>query len=133
MAIIEGAHHIGLTVPDHEAAGDFFFDLLGFDEIGGKPDYPAIFVSDRSLMVTLWRAKDSATATPFDRKTGIGLHNLALKVSPVAMDGLHEKLLAAAGCTIEFAAEPLNAGPVRQMMCRIPGGICIEFIAPPSA
>lgn len=133
MTITEGAHHIGLTVPDHEAAHDFFVDVLGFDEVGGKPEYPAIFVSDGSLMVTLWRAKDPATATPFDRKTGIGLHHLALKVSPDAMDGLHEKLTVAAGCTIEFAPEPLNAGPVRHMMCTIPGGIRMEFIAPPSA
>ena len=53
MAITEGAHHIGLTVPDYEAARDFFVDVLGFDEIGSKPEYPAIFVSDGSLMLSL--------------------------------------------------------------------------------
>ncbi len=27
-------------------------------------------------------------------------------------------------------AEPLGGGPTRQMMCNIPGGIRVEFIAP---
>lgn len=56
MAITEGARHIGLTVPDDEVARDFSLDQLGFDEVGGKPHYPGIFVSDRSPIVTLWSA-----------------------------------------------------------------------------
>lgn len=129
MEITEGAHHIGLTVPDHEAARDFFVDILEFEEVGGRPTYPAIFVSDGSLMITLWRADDPANAIPFNRKTGIGLHHLALKVAPDAIDELHEKLADLPDCEIEFAPEPLNAGPVRDMMCTIPGGIRVEFIA----
>lgn len=132
MAITEGAHHIGLTVPDHEAARDFFVDVLGFNEVGGRPSYPAIFVSDGSLMITLWRADNPISATPFDRKANIGLHHLALKVSMDAIDSLHERLTTAAGCQIEFAPEPLNDGPVRHMMCTIPGGIRMEFIAAPA-
>ena len=34
------------------------------------------------------------------------------------------------GVSIEFAPEPLGGGPTRQMMCYIPGGIRVEFIAP---
>ena len=37
---------------------------------------------------------------------------------------------AADGAEVEFAPEPLNDGPVRHMMCRIPGGLRVEFIAP---
>lgn len=132
MAITQGAHHIGLTVPDHGAARVFFVNVLGFEEVGGRPAYPAIFVSDGSLMITLWRAEDPASAIPFNRKTGIGLHHLALKVSPDAIDDLHMKLANTEGCDIEFAPDPLNDGPVRHMMCTIPGGIRMEFIAPPS-
>ena len=31
---------------------------------------------------------------------------------------------------IEFAPEPLNGGPTQHLMCNIPGGIRVEFIAP---
>ena len=32
--------------------------------------------------------------------------------------------------TIEFAPEPLAGGPARHLMCRIPGNIRLELIAP---
>ena len=51
-----GIHHVGLTVPDLDQARAFFCDVLGFDEIGGQPAYPAIFVSDGVILLTLWRA-----------------------------------------------------------------------------
>ncbi len=41
-----GAHHIGLTVPDVERTRNFFVDVLGFSQVGERPHYPAIFVSD---------------------------------------------------------------------------------------
>ncbi len=30
---------------------------------------------------------------------------------------------------MEFAPEPLGGGPAKHMMCAIPGGIRVEFIA----
>ena len=74
----QGVHHIGLTVPSLEATNAFFVDTLGFKQVGEKPDYPAIFLSDGTIMMTLWQAKDPGTATPFDRTNVIGLHHLAL-------------------------------------------------------
>ena len=44
-ASTRGAHHIGLTVPDIQAARDFFVDGLGFQQVGERPEYPAVFVS----------------------------------------------------------------------------------------
>jgi catechol 2,3-dioxygenase-like lactoylglutathione lyase family enzyme len=38
--LTRGIHHIGLTVPDLDQARAFFCGLLGFDEVGGVPDYP---------------------------------------------------------------------------------------------
>ena len=82
--LTRGAHHVGLAVPDLEAALGFFRDLLGYKEVGGRPDYPAVFVSDGTLMITLWRVADPETARPFDRRANIGLHHLALKVADAA-------------------------------------------------
>ena len=75
----QGVHHAGLTVPDLAAARRFFEEALGFSVVGERPDYPAAFVSDGVVMLTLWRAEDPAAAIPFDRKKGIGVHHLALR------------------------------------------------------
>ena len=129
--ITRGAHHIGLTVPNLEQTRNFFLETLGFDQVGEVPDYPAVFLSDGALMITLWQASDPANAVPFDRKNVIGLHHLlALAVDTDSLDGLHERLKDTADVDIEFAPEPLGDMPVRHMMCNIPGGIRVEFLAP---
>ena len=129
-----GVHHVGLTVPDVGAARRFFVDGLGFHQVGEVLDYPAVFVSDDSTMITLWQAEEPATAVPFDRRRVIGLHHLALKVSDAnALDALHERIAARDDVDIEFAPEPLGGGPSRHMMCRIPGNIRLEVIAPVAA
>jgi len=130
-AVTKGAHHIGLTVPDLAATRAFFVDTLGFDQLGEVPDYPAVFLSDGTTMITLWQAADPATAVPFDRKNMIGLHHFALNVDGAGgLDALHETLRSTDGVEVEFEPEPLMGGPTRHMMCAIPGGIRMEFIAP---
>lgn len=105
--------------------------MLEFKQVGEVPDYPAYFLSDGTLLLTLWQATDPATATPFDRKTNIGLHHFALKVDGLnTLNTLHETLSKTDGVTIEFAPEPLGGGPTQHMMCYIPGGIRMELIAP---
>lgn len=130
-ALTQGAHHIGLTVPDLAKTRAFFIDTLGFDQLGDVPDYPAVFLSDGATMITLWQAENPATAVPFDRKNVIGLHHLALKVDGVdALNDLHGKLSATDGVEVDFAPESLGGGPTQHMICSIPGGIRMEFIAP---
>ena len=126
--ITQGIHHAGLTVPDLEASRAFFIDALGFEQVGEKPDYPAVFLSDGVVMITLWQVGDPATAIPFDRRKVIGLHHMAFKVAD--LDAVHQRLRLRDDVEIEFAPEPLGGGPTRHLMCAIPGGIRIEFIAP---
>lgn len=133
MAVTKGAHHIGLTVPDLTAARNFFIKTFGFEQVGERPDYPAVFVSDGTIMLTLWQAIEPETATPFDRKQIIGLHHFALKVDSLeTLKSLHQTLQNTAGVEIEFAPEPLGNGPAHHMMFYIPGGIRMELIAPAS-
>lgn len=125
-----GAHHIGLTVSRLEESAGFFVDVLGWAEVKRDPVYPAIFVTDGVLMVTLWEVK-SDTPTAFDRKENIGLHHLALSVESFeALDAVYEKVKKH-GIEIEFAPELLRNGPARHMMCYEPSGIRIEFICVP--
>ena len=133
MAITKGAHHLGLTVPDLSRARTFFIDTFGFQQVGEVPDYPAVFLSDGTLMLTLWQAVDPANATAFDRKNVIGLHHFALTVESLeTLNSLHQTLLDTEGVDIEFAPEPLGGGPTHHMMFYIPGGIRMELIAPAS-
>jgi catechol 2,3-dioxygenase-like lactoylglutathione lyase family enzyme len=130
----QGIHHAGLTVPDLGAARSFFEEALGFRPVGEVPSYPAAFLSDGTVMITLWQAEDPARALPFDRRRGIGLHHLALRVADAAaLDALHRELDARDDVEVEFAPEPLGGGPTRHMMCAIPGRIRLELIAPAAA
>jgi catechol 2,3-dioxygenase-like lactoylglutathione lyase family enzyme len=131
-ALTNGAHHVGLTVPDLEAATNFFCAALGFSEVGGNPAYPSRFVSDGGTLLTLWQAADPGSATPFDRKANIGLHHLALGVADeVALETVHSRVKAHPGATIEFAPEPIREGSAtRHFICAMPGGIRIEFATP---
>ncbi|GAB3684174.1 VOC family protein [Salinisphaera aquimarina] len=127
----QGIHHVGLTVPDIVATQTFFREALGFSQVREVPDYPAVFVSDGTVMLTLWQAEDPTSAIAFDRRRVIGLHHLALRVAAAqSLDALYEELAERDDVTIEFAPEPLRDGPTRHMICAIPGGIRIELIAP---
>lgn len=129
QALTKGVHHIGLAVPDLGAAERFFVAALGWAVVGGVPSYPATFVSDGALMVTLWQVAHPAAATPFDRRANVGLHHLALKVAdPAALTLIFERLRNYPGVTIEFAPQPMRPGsPVLHFICAMPGGVRIEF------
>lgn len=129
--ITGGVNHIGLTVSDLEASASFFIDTLGWEQAGGDPDYPAVFVTDGEAFVTLWRAEDPESATPFDRRKNLGLHHLAITVRYIEdLNALHTKLATMQGVTIEFAPETLGGGPTIHMMIREPSGLRLEFITP---
>jgi len=119
-----GIHHLGLSVPDLPAAERFFVDVLGWGVVGGNPAYPSVFVSDGTVMLTLWRVADPENAVPFDRRTNVGLHHVALRVADmVALAQVHERLRACAGVTLEFDPQPIRAGSsVHHFICAIPGG-----------
>ncbi len=130
MSKTQGAHHVGLTVPSLAEARRFFIDALDFEQVGEVPDYPAAFVSDGTVMITLWQAEDPSTATAFDRRRNIGLHHLALRVgSSEALGALARELGARDDTDIEFEPEGLGSTGIRHMMCRIPGNIRLELIA----
>jgi len=126
----QGVHHIGLTVDKLDVSVKFFTELLGWEQVGSNPDYPAVFVSDGTVMVTLWQARDPNKTKAFDKNNNIGLHHLAIKVKDrKTLDTIYEKLAAEESVKIEFAPELLREGPAVHMMCYEPGGIRIEFIA----
>lgn len=125
-----GVHHIGLTVPDVVETADFFVSVLGFTQVGTRPDYPAVFIRDAAVLLSLWQVQEKDRLIPFERKNTVGLHHLALNVDGAQdLASAFERLARAPGVTIEFGPEPLGKGPSRHMMCQIPGGIRLELIA----
>jgi catechol 2,3-dioxygenase-like lactoylglutathione lyase family enzyme len=128
-SITKGAHHIGLTVSKLEESAGFFISLLGWKEVRRNDAYPAIFVSDGSILITLWATKEQPSQ-PFNKNKNVGLHHLALQMdSEAALNNLFEKL-STHSVDFEFSPEQLGEGPAKHMMCYDPSGIRIEFIWP---
>jgi catechol 2,3-dioxygenase-like lactoylglutathione lyase family enzyme len=127
--LTNGVHHLGLAVPDLEAAQRFFCEVLNWDVVGGRPDYPSIFVSDGRIVLTLWRLADPQNAVAFDRRANVGLHHLALAVADeAALATVYDRVRDHPGVTVEFPPEPSRPGSVaRHFICAMPGGIRIEF------
>ena len=127
-ALTLGIHHVGLNVRNLNETVAFFVDHLGFEKVGERPAYPAVFVSDGTSVLTLWQAEDPSSVVAFDRKKNIGLHHIALTVTPENLDRLGEEIPKIAGCELEFGPEASGAGPARHMMIYIPGsGIRVEL------
>lgn len=125
--LTNGSHHIGLTVSNLEQSAAFFIGVLGWDEVKRNEEYPAIFVSDGQLMITLWATKETPEV-PFNRRANVGLHHLALQVSSESvLNQIHQKLTDNQ-INVEFAPELIGDGPAKHMMCFDPSGIRVEFI-----
>ncbi|MGS2723915.1 VOC family protein [Porticoccus sp. GXU_MW_L64] len=121
--------HVGLAVKDLEATKNLFTQVLGFKVGGHNPDYPSYSLSNGHAKITLWRVTDPATATPFNRKTNVGLHHLALSVeSEEQLHALYKKVKAFPGVRIDFAPELFYGGPSKHMMFFEPSGNRIELL-----
>ena len=126
-SITQGLHHVGLAVSKLEETAAFFTELLGFNIIRRDENYPAVFVNDGTITLTLWQTQTD-TPVRFNRKTNVGLHHLALRVeTQEELNQIYQKL-SSAGVPIEFAPEILREGPAHHMMCFEPSGIRVEFI-----
>jgi lactoylglutathione lyase len=128
-----GIDHVGLTVSDLESSTRFFVECLGWKVVGENPSYPAKFVSDGVLRLTLWQLDTSGGYVHFDRRKNVGLHHLALKVvDRAALDAVYARVSAWPGVEVEFAPEPIQNGPRMHCMVREPGGVRLEFTYTPA-
>jgi lactoylglutathione lyase len=123
-----GFNHVGLTVKDLNASTQFFVDTLGWELKGKDTSYPASFVSDGAMLITLWQAKSPEKTISFDRKNNVGLHHLAISVkNSEALDELYLRFKQVPAVVIEFAPELSYGGPAKHMMIREPSGNRLEF------
>ncbi len=129
MSLTHGVQHIGLAVSNLEESAAFFTGLLGWEEVKRREDYPAIFVKDGAMTLTLWKTQ-TEEPVQFNRKNNVGLHHLALRVK--TKEGLYQilEVLKANQVDIEFEPTLLREGPSMHMMCYEPSGIRIEFYYP---
>lgn len=125
-----GVDHVGLSVASLAASVGFFTECLHWRVIGDRPEYPAAFVSDGEIRLTLWQVQPAFSE--FDRRRNVGLHHLALKVRSLEdLHRLHDQVLAYPGVTTEFSPEPSSGGPRIHFMIREPGGCRLEFVFDP--
>jgi lactoylglutathione lyase len=124
----QGLSHLGLTVSKLEKTTLFFTETLGWKLAGEKPEYPAKFVTDGAMFITLWQVSNLDAAIDIDRKNNVGLHHLALSVSSRDnLDELYERFKSVDDLVIEFGPELNGQGPTVHMMIREPSGNRIEF------
>ncbi|MGA9334145.1 MAG: VOC family protein [Rudaea sp.] len=124
-----GIDHVGLAVSDLEGSRRFFVERLGWHVVGANPAYPAIFVSDGCIRLTLWQVDTSNDYVPFNRRKNVGLHHLALKVADTAaLERIHEQALTWPEVEIEFAPQQVGNGPRVHCMMYEPSGIRVEFV-----
>lgn len=127
-----GIDHVGLTVNDLSETVSFFTDQLGWEIIGEISSYPAIFVSNGHMKLTLWQAEKPEESISFNRKSNVGLHHLAIGLpSFEELERLYVKLQSVSNIEIEFSPEFSGNGPHKHMMIREPSGIRIEFVHRP--
>lgn len=120
-------HHLGLAVRDLATTTDFFTECLGWLITKKDTTYPANFVTNGSVMITLWQTDENANA--FDFRKNVGLHHFALMVpTEETLNKLFNKVKDYAGVIVEFAPELLRNGPTKHCMIYEPGGIRMEFI-----
>jgi len=128
---VGGIDHIGLSVSNLETTTEFFVDALGFKVGGRNEKYPAAFLNNGEMRLTLWQTNDEPVA--FNRKDNVGLHHLAIKVGSFeALDALYETVKEYQGVVIEFSPELSNGGPAKHMMIREPSGNRIELVHRPN-
>jgi catechol 2,3-dioxygenase-like lactoylglutathione lyase family enzyme len=126
--LTRGLHHLGLTVSKLEESAAFFTQVLGWKEVKRDPDYPAVFVSDGAVTVTLWKNQQEPAA-PFDRARTVGLQHAAFAVdSEQALLRLHQRLIER-GVPVQFPPQPRQAGG-SHLFCFEPSGIRLEFLWP---
>ena len=120
-------HHLGLAVQDLETTTAFFCAVLGFSVVKEKPDYPATFISNGHILLTLWQTE--AAAAPFDRRRAVGLHHFALRVeSESELNAVYRNAMAWPGVVSDFEPDPLGESGARHAMLFEPGGIRLELI-----
>lgn len=130
ISMTQGVHHVGLTVSKLEESAKFFIEALHWSEVKRDSTYPSIFITDGTLMITLWGVK-SETPCQFDKNQNIGLHHLALRVNTFDdLNSAYQKITEY-GLKVEFAPELLGAGPAKHMMFYEPSGIRVELICVP--
>lgn len=130
--VVGAVDHVGLAVIHLADTQKFFIEQLGFKLVGEDPSYPAAFVRNDDILITLWQVADPANAVSFDRRKNIGLHHMAFRVDSFqALDDLYARFQNTPAVKIEFSPELLGAGPAKHMMIYEPGGIRLEFIHRP--
>lgn len=123
-----GIHHLGLTVNSLSEAVDFFTKVLNWQLVKEDPDYPSAFVSDGTVMITLWKVQNDQVID-FDRKINIGLHHFAIKVDSIKeLDDIYNVILKTS-YKPEFSPQVVRKGTTaKHFIISGPSGIRIEFI-----
>lgn len=134
--MIEGIHHLGLTVRDADASAAWYVEVLGFHRVGEfqSPDGARrkVFLRHDSLQVRLGLTQHrQGSQDPFD-ETRVGLDHLAFAVADRAtLEDWATRLAALA--VVQSPAVPANSIPgATVLVLRDPDNIQLELFVDPT-
>jgi catechol 2,3-dioxygenase-like lactoylglutathione lyase family enzyme len=134
--MIEGIHHLGLTVRDADASAAWYVEVLGFHRVGEfeSPDGACrkVFLRHDGLQVRLGLAQHRHGSQDLFDETRVGLDHLAFAVADRAeLDGWATRLADLA--VVHSPAVPANSIlGATVLVLRDPDNIQLEFFVDPS-
>ena len=134
--MIDGIHHLGLTVRDADASAAWYVDVLGFHRVGEfeSPDGARrkVFLRHAGLPVRLGLTQHRDGSQDVFDETRVGLDHLAFAVADRAeLDHWATRLAAAA--VVHSSAAPANSIPGGAVLVlRDPDNIQLELFVDPS-
>ena len=134
--MIEGIHHLGLTVRDVDASAAWYVDVLGFRRVGEfeSPDggRRKVFLRHSGLPARLGLTQHRDGDQDVFDETRVGLDHLAFAVGDRAeLDAWATRLAAAA--VVHSSVAPANSIPgAAVLVLRDPDNIQLELFFDPS-
>lgn len=140
--MIIGIHHVALSVPDIEAARDFYMNVFGFESAGvssWNADLPeadaiigirgtaakACMLTGHNIAIELWEYR-SPEGKPLDRNYSPSDHGIAHFSFQV--DDIHAEHARLTEAGMRFVGPPRKLGPMTAVYGRDPFGHIVEIL-----
>jgi glyoxylase I family protein len=135
--MINGIHHLGLTVRDVEVSSAWYVDVLGFRRLDGfdSPDGARrkVFLRHDGLRIRLGLTQHRGGGQEAFDETRVGLDHLAFSVADRDQLGDWEARLASAGVIHSSIATANSIRDAAVLVFRDPDNIQLELFVEPSA
>ncbi len=117
--------HFALSVPDPEAAADFYQKAFGLERVGDSdhPGATGVYLSDDVVNLALLRYKTDAAAGEDRGKDYFGVHHFGFKVDDV--EETSARIVDAGGAYL--SGDVAHTGGFYEIKFRDPNGVIVDI------